>query len=118
MPNHHTLHGKNTKQKNKALYLLWFSSDTFPGAGTVRAPGVCRGPGRNLPQGQICCQQSSQKAQRVCSGHRLSLMEQLCVYANPMTSVGDYLLLASLCCQEASTNIPVLLFQALQICTA
>lgn len=45
-------------------------------------------------------------------------MEQLRVYANPMTPVGDYLLLASLCCQEASTNIPVLLFQALQICTA
>lgn len=45
-------------------------------------------------------------------------MEQLRVYANPMTLAGDYLLLASLCCQEASTNVPVLLFQALQICTA
>lgn len=53
------------KTKYKALYLLWFYSETFTRAWLCSCPSVCRGPGRNLHEGQIRCQQGfHSKAQR------------------------------------------------------
>lgn len=101
------------KTKYKALYLLWFYSERFPGAWLyscsrrVWRPREEPAPGTDLLSAGF----SQQGPEKGWPGHRLYLMEQLCVYANPMTQVGDYLPQASLCCQEASTDISVLLFQ-------
>lgn len=57
MPNHHTLHGKTQNKKTKLYIFSGFVQKHSPEPGTDRAPGVRRGPGRNLPLGQICCQQ-------------------------------------------------------------
>jgi len=113
-------HTEKNKTKYKAFYLLWFCSETFPGAWLCSCPRRAwrpreePAPGTDLPSAGF----SQQGPEKGWPGHSLYLMEQLGVYENLMTRVGDYLLLASFCCQEASTNILVLLFQALQACTA
>lgn len=97
MPNHHTLYGK-TQNKIQSLIspLVLFrnipqSLGLFtPQTGVEVQGGPC--PRTDLLSGGSP-QQSPEKG---WPGRRLYLMEQLCVGANPMTQVGDYLLPASL----------------------
>lgn len=117
MPNHHTPDGKTQNKTQSLIFPLVLSSSVsrspalpVPQA-CVEAPGgSCTGTGRCLSAGF-----AQHGLEKRWPEHRLHLTEQLCGHANPMTQVGDYLLLASLCCQGASTDISVLLFQT---CTA
>lgn len=97
MPNHHTLYGK-TQNKIQSLIspLVLFRNIPqslgllMPQTGVEVQRGTC--PKTDLLSGGF----PQQGPEKGWLGHRLYLMEQLCVDANLMTQVGDYLLPASL----------------------
>lgn len=88
------------KTKYKALYLLWFYSETFTRAWLCSCPRRVWRPREEPARGTdlLSAGFSQQGPENGWAGHRLYLKEQLCVYVNPMAQVGHYLLLASLGC--------------------